>query len=230
MEAIDLAEDRKQFENLLNRLGSLSRPAAAVRSVEEALNTAETIGYPVLVRPSYVLGGRAMEIVHNATDLIRYVAAPPTQLSPRAPMLIDRYLEGKELEVDAICDGEQVLIPGLMEHVERAGVHSGDSMAVYPAIGLTPRSRSTPSWTTRRGSASASASARAASTSSTCSSRATIFVIEVNPRASRTVPFLSKATGVPIVTVATRVMLGQRLAARAGVTRWAVARGRSWSR
>jgi carbamoyl-phosphate synthase large subunit len=209
LEAIDLAEDREQFENILHRLEIPQPPGGNVRNVEEALNTAEAIGYPVLVRPSYVLGGRAMEIVHTATDLIRYVTAA-TQLSTRHPVLIDKYLEGKELEVDAICDGQQVLVPGLMEHVERAGVHSGDSMAVYPAIGLTrDQVECVVDYTRRIG---LGLRLKGLYNIQYVLFEGSLYVLEVNPRASRTVPFLSKATGVPIVTVATRVMLGQTLA------------------
>jgi len=209
VEAIDLAEDRERFENTLHRLDVAQPPGASVRTVEEALNTAEAIGYPVLVRPSYVLGGRAMEIVHNATDLIRYVNAA-TELSRSHPVLIDKYLEGKELEVDAICDGDEVLIPGLMEHVERAGVHSGDSMAVYPAFGLSRAEvQQVVDWTTRIG---LGLEVRGLFNVQYVLFEKNLYVLEVNPRASRTVPYLSKATGVPIVTVGTRVMLGESLA------------------
>jgi carbamoyl-phosphate synthase large subunit len=208
VETIDLAEDRKQFEETLQRLGVPQPPGGAVHTVEEALNTADTIEYPVLVRPSYVLGGRAMEIVHTPTDLIRYVTAA-TQLSSKHPILIDKYLEGKELEVDAICDGEHVLIPGLMEHVERAGVHSGDSMAIYPANGLTHRQIETVvDYTERLG---LGLGIVGIFNVQYVLFEGTIYVLEVNPRGSRTVPFLSKASGVPIVTLATRVMLGESL-------------------
>ncbi|MBM2809595.1 MAG: carB [Chloroflexi bacterium] len=208
VEAIDLAEDRRRFESLLNALEVPQPPGASVRTVEEAINTAETIGYPVLVRPSYVLGGRAMEIVHNATDLIRYVTAA-TQLSTRHPVLIDKYLEGKELEVDAICDRKDVLIPGLMEHVERAGVHSGDSMAVYPALGLRRSEvERVVDYTTRIG---IGLGVLGVFNVQYVLFEDTLYVLEVNPRSSRTVPFLSKVTGVPIVTVATHVSLGKSL-------------------
>ncbi|GAG96277.1 unnamed protein product, partial [marine sediment metagenome] len=135
-EAIDLAEDRRRFENFLNQLGIPQPPGGGVTSVDEALSIAKLIGYPVLVRPSYVLGGRAMEIVHDASELTRYMSLA-IELDTKHPILIDKYLEGKEVEVDAIGDGERVLIPGIMEHIERAGVHSGDSMAVYPGVNLT---------------------------------------------------------------------------------------------
>src|SRR5581483_10490184 len=136
-ETIDLAEDRKRFEAFLSGLGIPQPPGAAVLTVEDAITTADLLGYPVLVRPSYVLGGRAMEIVQNPTELARFVQQA-AEVSEGKPILIDKYLEGKEVEVDAICDGERVLIPGIMEHIERAGVHSGDSMAVYPGVHLTP--------------------------------------------------------------------------------------------
>jgi len=135
-EVIDLAEDRRRFENFLGELGIPQPPGAGVTSLDEALNIAQLIGYPVLVRPSYVLGGRAMEIVQNASELIRYVQQA-VELDTGHPFLIDKYLVGKEVEVDAVADGERVFIPGIMEHIERAGVHSGDSMAVYPGVNLT---------------------------------------------------------------------------------------------
>src|SRR5579884_2198929 len=211
VETIDLAEDRHRFEELVNRLGVPQPPGAAVTSAREALLTAQTIGYPVLIRPSYVLGGRGMEIIHNATDLLHYVEAA-AELSPRHPFLIDKYLEGTEIEIDALCDGEQVLIPGIMEHVERAGVHSGDSLAVYPAQGLTYSQRETlVEYTTRLG---LGLGVRGLFNVQFVLHRETgkIYVLEVNPRASRTVPFLSKVTGVPMVAIATRIMLGQSLA------------------
>jgi carbamoyl-phosphate synthase large subunit len=211
VETIDLAEDRHRFEDLVSRLGVPQPPGAAVSSAREALLTAQAIGYPVLIRPSYVLGGRGMEIIHSATDLLRYVAAA-AELSPRHPFLIDKYLEGTEIEVDAICDGEQVLIPGIMEHVERAGVHSGDSMAVYPAQALTYAQRQTLiEYTTRLG---LELGVRGLFNIQYVLHRASgkLYVLEVNPRASRTVPFLSKVTGVPMVAVATRIMLGETLA------------------
>ena len=213
-EAIDLAEDRRRFEDLLQRLGIPQPPGAGVLTVEEALQTAQLIGYPVLVRPSYVLGGRAMEIVQNATDLVRYVAEA-SKISPGKPVLIDKYMAGIEAEVDAICDGEGgTLIPGIMKHIERAGVHSGDSMAVYPAVGLTDYEKAKiVEYTLRLGEAL-----------SVCGlmniqyvimrpkdGESSVYVIEVNPRASRTVPFISKVTGVPMVQLAVQVMLGKTL-------------------
>ncbi|HEU4760329.1 MAG TPA: carbamoyl-phosphate synthase large subunit, partial [Dehalococcoidia bacterium] len=211
-EAIDVAEDRARFEDLLQRLGIPQPPGAAVRSVEEALSTAQLIGYPVLVRPSYVLGGRAMEIVQNARDLIRYVTEA-AGIAAGKPILIDKYLEGLEAEVDAVCDGEDTLIPGVMQHIERAGVHSGDSMAVYPALGLTPEEVDTiVDFTQRLGAA---LNVRGLMNVQCVIMRngggPQVFVLEVNPRASRTIPFISKVTGVPMVRLAIQVMLGKTL-------------------
>ena len=216
-DTIDTAEDRHRFEDFLNRLGIPQPPGAAITSVEAGLNVAQNIGYPVLVRPSYVLGGRAMEIVHNATELIRYVAAA-VEAAPDRPILVDKYLEGMEVEVDGICDGEQVLIPGIMEHIERAGVHSGDSMAVYPAPSLTPAQRKAiVDYTVRIGLGLQVKGLMNIQyvvlkpTESDDDEDPLVYVLEVNPRASRTVPFLSKITGVPMVQVATRIMLGRTL-------------------
>ncbi len=224
-EAIDIASDRHKFEDFLSRLGIPQPPGGAVSTVSEALQVAQTIGYPAVVRPSYVLGGRAMEIVQNATELIHYLTAA-TEMSPDRPVLIDRYMEGKECEVDAICDGEGVLIPGLMEHVERAGVHSGDSMAIYPGLNLTEDEVDTVvDYTTRIGLAlgvrglmnvqfviHGGSAYRSPQTRSDDTEATTVYVIEVNPRGSRTIPFISKVTGVPVARLATRVMLGYTLA------------------
>ena len=224
-EAIDIASDRHKFEDFLANLGIPQPPGAAVTSVSEALQVAQTIGYPAVVRPSYVLGGRAMEIVQNASELIRYLTAA-TETSPDRPVLIDRYMEGKECEVDAICDGEGVLIPGVMEHVERAGVHSGDSMAIYPGLNLTESEVDTiVDYTTRIGLAlgvcglmnvqfviHGGAAYRSPQTRSANTEETTVYVLEVNPRGSRTIPFISKVTGVPVARLATRVMLGHTLA------------------
>ncbi len=224
-EAIDIASDRQKFEDFLSRLGIPQPPGAAVSTVSEALQVAQTIGYPAVVRPSYVLGGRAMEIVQNATELIHYLTAA-TEMSPDRPVLIDRYMEGKECEVDAICDGEGVLIPGLMEHVERAGVHSGDSMAIYPGLNLTEEEVDTiVDYTTRIGLAlgvrgvmnvqfviHGGAAYRSPQVPTSESAGTTVYVLEVNPRGSRTIPFISKVTGIPVARLATRIMLGHTLA------------------
>ncbi|MCK4723125.1 MAG: carbamoyl-phosphate synthase large subunit, partial [Dehalococcoidia bacterium] len=212
VEAIDEAEDRHRFENLMNRLGIPQPPGSTATSVEEALNVAKLIGYPVLVRPSYVLGGRAMEIVHNATEVIHYMKLA-IETHSRHPVLIDKYLEGKEVEVDAICDGEQVLIPGIMEHIERAGVHSGDSMAVYPALSLTNDEVQTlVEYSTRIGlGLHVKGLMNIQYVIMPEDGGSSVYVLEVNPRASRTIPFISKVTRVPMVRIATKVMLGQSL-------------------
>jgi carbamoyl-phosphate synthase large subunit len=213
-EAIDLAEDRRRFESFLNGLGIPQPPGAGVTSLDEALNVAKLIGYPVLVRPSYVLGGRAMEIVNNASELVRYMGLA-LELDTKHPVLIDKYIEGKEVEVDAIGDGETVLIPGIMEHIERAGVHSGDSMAVYPGVNLTELEVETLiDYTIRIGLAlkiKGLMNIQFVIMPGSITEQSSVYVLEVNPRASRTVPFLSKVTGVPMVNVATKVMLGKTL-------------------
>jgi carbamoyl-phosphate synthase large subunit len=213
-EAIDLAEDRRRFENFLNGLGVPQPPGAGVTSLDEALNVAKLIGYPVLVRPSYVLGGRAMEIVHNASELVRYMSLA-LELDTKHPVLIDKYMEGKEVEVDAICDGDDVLIPGIMEHIERAGVHSGDSMAVYPGVNLTePETQTIIDYAIRIGLAlkiKGLMNVQFVVMPGGTAQKPSVYVLEVNPRASRTIPFISKVTGVPMVNVATKVMLGKSL-------------------
>jgi len=211
-EVIDLAEDRRRFENFLNQLGIPQPPGAGVTSVDEALGIAKLIGYPVLVRPSYVLGGRAMEIVHDASELIRYMSLA-IELDTKHPVLIDKYLEGKEVEVDAIGDGERVLIPGIMEHIERAGVHSGDSMAVYPGVNLTePEIETIVNYAIRIGlELKIKGLMNIQFVIMPSSQGSLVYVLEVNPRASRTIPFISKVTGVPMVNVATKVMLGKSL-------------------
>ncbi|BAQ34909.1 carbamoyl-phosphate synthase large subunit [Dehalococcoides mccartyi] len=213
-EAIDLAEDRRRFERLLSEMGIPQAPGAGITTLDEALSIAESIGYPVVVRPSYVLGGRAMEIVSDASDLIRYMSAA-IELNTGHPILIDKYLVGKEVEVDAIADGETVFIPGVMEHIERAGVHSGDSMAVYPTQNLNAHDLATISdYTIRIGKA---LNVRGLMNIQFVVSKDPeggdniVYVLEVNPRGSRTVPFLSKVTGVPMVDIAVNVMLGKTI-------------------
>jgi len=211
---IDLASDRKRFEHFLEELGIPQPPGAGVTSLEEGLKVAELIGYPVLVRPSYVLGGRAMEIVYNNDELKRYFRLA-IELDTGHPVLIDKYLMGKEAEVDAIGDGEAVLVPGIMEHIERAGVHSGDSMAVYPGVNLTQKEKDTMvEYAVRIGiglKTRGLMNIQFVIMPGGNGEESKVYVIEVNPRASRTVPFISKVTGVPMVKVATRVMLGQSL-------------------
>ena len=223
--SIDIASDRHLFEEFLARTGIPNPPGAAVSSLEQALNVAQRVGYPVLVRPSYVLGGRAMEIVQNATELVRYMThAFEAGMGRR--VLIDKYFEGREVEVDAVCDGENVLIPGIMEHVERAGVHSGDSMAIYPGLTLTEAEVDTiVDYTTRIGLelqvkglmniqyvVIGGAAYRSPATNQDGGNQDTqVFVIEVNPRASRTIPFISKVTGVPMIRLAIKAMLGKSI-------------------
>ena len=215
-DVIDLAEDRRRFEDFLQGLGIPQPPGATVHNVEDAIRTAELLGYPVLVRPSYVLGGRAMEIVQNETELIRYMRAA-VDLSEGRPILIDKYMEGKEVEVDAIADGERVLIPGIMEHIERAGVHSGDSMAVYPGVNLSKREVDTLVGYSERialelGVRGLLNIQYVIKREREASDDDGVYVLEVNPRGSRTLPFLSKVTGVPMVELAVNVMLGRSLA------------------
>ena len=185
-----------------------------MQTLDQAVPTADTIGYPVLVRPSYVLGGRAMEVVQDESELERYFQAALEERS--GPILIDKYLEGLEVEVDAVCDGEAVLIPGIMEHVERAGVHSGDSMAVYPPQNLSPEQREAiVDYTTRMGLAlgvRGLMNVQYVVAPEADPQGPGVFVIEVNPRSSRTVPFISKVTGIPLVPLAVNVMLGHSLA------------------
>ena len=208
-EGIDIAEDRDRFERLLRELDIPKPPGRGVTSVQEAAETAREIGYPVLIRPSYVLGGRAMEICYSEEELVSYMHLA-TDVSPRHPILVDKYVVGTELEVDLICDGEDVLIPGIMEHIERAGVHSGDSMAVCPPITLSADVQQTVVDRATR-------LARALKVKGLMNmqfvldSAGTVFVLEVNPRASRTVPYLSKVTGIPMVNVATKCMLGRKI-------------------
>jgi carbamoyl-phosphate synthase large subunit len=208
LDTIDLAEDRERFEAFLRGLGIPQPQGATVTSLRDAEQVAARIGYPVLVRPSYVLGGRAMEVVYGADQLARYIRNQAS-LTPEHPVLVDKYLLGKEVEVDAICDGTDVLIPGIMEHIERAGVHSGDSFAVYPGVNLFPAEVDTiVDYTTR---IALGLNARGLINIQYVIHGGRLFVLEVNPRSSRTVPFLSKATGVPMVKLATNIMLGRSL-------------------
>lgn len=208
LESIDEAEDRKKFEALLSKLDIAQPKGSTVTSVEEAVGTAQSLGYPVLVRPSYVLGGRAMEIVYSDEELLRYMEEA-VNINPQHPVLIDRYMLGKEVEVDAISDGKTVLIPGIMEHIERAGVHSGDSIAVYPPQHLSAELKEKIVEITVK-------IARELKTVGLVNIQFVIYkdqvyVIEVNPRSSRTVPFLSKVTNIPMANVATQCILGTKL-------------------
>ena len=208
IEDLDRAENRDLFEQALKELDIPQPPGDTATSSEEAVAIASRIGYPVLVRPSYVLGGRAMEIVENEEDLRRYMVEA-VKASPEHPVLVDSYLVGMECEVDAICDGKEVLIPGIMEHIERAGVHSGDSMAVYPPQNLSEEMKATiADYTTRL---ALGLNCLGMMNVQFVIHQDVAYVIEVNPRASRTVPFLSKVTDIPMAQVATQLILGKTL-------------------
>ncbi len=208
-ETIDLAEDRRKFDDLLSSLGIARPPGGTAYSAGEARVIASKVGYPVLVRPSYVLGGRAMQVVYDEEGLLTYMAGA-IRVSGEHPVLVDKYIQGKEIEVDAISDGTTVVIPAIMEHVERAGIHSGDSIAFLPAQSLGPGVKEDV----------ASATIRIAQELGVLGllnaqfvvSDDTVYVIEVNPRGSRTVPFVSKVTGIPMVDIAVDIMLGHTLA------------------
>jgi carbamoyl-phosphate synthase large subunit len=205
---IDRAEDRERFDQLLIELAIPKPPGRTAFSVYEAVKIAAEIEYPVVVRPSYVLGGRAMEIVYNNNELMSYMATA-VKVTPDYPVLVDKYLLGKELEVDAISDGADVLIPGIMEHIERAGVHSGDSTAVYPPQSLSQEVKDlVVEYTTRLARA---LNVRGVINIQYVLHNDDIYVLEVNPRSSRTVPFLSKITGIPMINIATRIIMGKTL-------------------
>ncbi|MGT2801196.1 carbamoyl-phosphate synthase large subunit [Streptococcus henryi] len=206
---LDRAEDRDLFEKALKELDIPQPPGQTATNEEEAVEAARKIGFPVLVRPSYVLGGRAMEIVENEDDLRSYMRTA-VKASPEHPVLVDSYLVGRECEVDAISDGKDVLIPGIMEHIERAGVHSGDSMAVYPPQTLSKEIQETIADYTKR--LAIGLNCIGMMNIQFVIKDEKVYVIEVNPRASRTVPFLSKVTNIPMAQVATKLILGQSLA------------------
>ncbi|HQA49252.1 MAG: carbamoyl-phosphate synthase large subunit [Syntrophomonadaceae bacterium] len=208
-DSIDRAEDRHRFDSLLEKLAIPRPPGRSVHSVEEAKRAAEAIGYPVLVRPSYVLGGRAMEIVYNPEEMELYMQTA-VKVTQEHPVLVDKYLLGKEIEVDAVCDGETVVIPGIMQHIERAGVHSGDSMAVFPAHDIS-------NFITAKVIDYTEKLARELNVKGLINIqfvefKGELYVLEVNPRSSRTVPFISKVSGIPLVKLAVQAMLGRRLA------------------
>lgn len=208
LEDLDRAENRDKFEKALQELGIPQPKGKTSTSKEEAIKIANEIGYPVLVRPSYVLGGRAMEIVYNETELAHYMENA-VEASPEHPVLVDKYIIGKEVEIDAICDGETTIIPGIMEHIERAGVHSGDSIAVYPPQNINEKCLNQLVDYTQR-------LAKGLNVIGLMNIQYVLFedqvyVIEVNPRSSRTVPFLSKITNVPMANLATKAILGKKL-------------------
>jgi carbamoyl-phosphate synthase large subunit len=209
-ESIDRAEDRKRFQEMLHKLGLTQPQNDTATSVEEALAAAQSIGYPVLVRPSYVLGGRAMQIVYSDDALAHYMTTA-VEASPEKPVLIDKFLEDAiEIDVDAIADGERCVIGGIMEHIEEAGVHSGDSACVLPAFSLAENELQEIKRTTK--ALAAELNVRGLINIQYAIKNETLYVLEVNPRASRTVPFVSKAIGVPLAKLAARVMGGKTLA------------------
>ena len=209
LQAIDNAEDRKLFEQIMRRTGIRQPKAHAVTNVEDGVKAAEDIGYPVLVRPSFVLGGRAMMIVGNE-DTLRHYLHNAVEINENSPVLVDKYIMGKETEVDAICDGTDVFIPAIMEHVERTGIHSGDSISVYPSFSLSPKvKQEIIDDTVKLGKAIGIVGLF--NIQFIVDGDENVYVIEVNPRSSRTVPFISKSTGIPMAKIATRVMLGHSL-------------------
>ena len=209
VEAIDRAENRDSFEKVMHTLGIPEPDGEAVTNIPDGLKVANRIGYPVLVRPSYVLGGRAMQIVYSDDDLKKYLQTA-VLVDVDQPVLVDKYIVGKELETDAICDGKDVFIPGIMEHIEETGVHSGDSISVYPAHTISNSVRNTiVDYTVKLGLGIGIKGLF--NIQFIVDEFDNVYVIEVNPRSSRTVPFLSKSTGVPMANVATKVMLGHTL-------------------
>ncbi len=210
LDAINKAEDRHEFESMLESLNIPQPEGETAIDVNGALQIAHKISYPVLVRPSYVLGGRAMEIVQNDEELKKYMATAVKEISHDSPILIDRYVEGKECEIDAIADGENVYIPGVMEHIERAGIHSGDSISVYPSQSLSKDVKEKIiDYATRIGKGFGFIGLY--NIQFIVDKNDKVYVLEVNPRSSRTVPFLSKITGVPMCKIATKAILGQSI-------------------
>ena len=205
---IDAAEDRERFDELLEQCGIPRPEGFTVMTTQEAVKVAEKLGYPVLLRPSYVLGGQNMIIAHSEQDVIEYMGIITSHMIEN-PVLIDKYMMGTEVEVDAICDGKDFLIPGIMEHVERAGVHSGDSISIYPAQNLSKRITTTIIEYTKRLALALHVSGLV--NIQYVVYRGEVYVIEVNPRSSRTVPYISKVTGIPMVDIATKIMFGATL-------------------
>lgn len=214
VEAINSAEDRDLFYQMLKSLEIPHIPGYGVHHMEEAFQAAEKIGYPVLIRPSYVIGGRGMTVLHNQEELKDYLAVweRSTETSAMFPLLIDQYMSGMEIEVDAVCDGKDVLIPGIFQHVERAGVHSGDSVSIFPAPGLTPEQHEKVAAYTQKIAAEMKAVGLINIQMVISHTDGEIYVLEVNPRASRTVPIVSKVTGVPMTRLAVRAQMGETLA------------------
>ncbi|MBD5289103.1 MAG: carbamoyl-phosphate synthase large subunit [Bacteroides sp.] len=214
-ENINKAEDRKEFERIMREVGIPQPDAEAITDIEAGVRAANRIGYPVLVRPSFVLGGRAMQIVGNEQTLRHYLHNA-VEVNEDSPVLVDKYIQGKELEVDAVCDGEDVFIPGIMEHVERTGIHSGDSISVYPTFSVSQKVKDTIiDYTIKLGKAIGIVGLY--NIQFIVDENEKVYVIEVNPRSSRTVPFISKSAGVPLAQIGARVILGESLKSQ-GIT------------
>ena len=208
-ENVDKAEDRELFDEILEECGIPRPTGGTVFTAEEAKEVANRLGYPVLVRPSYVLGGQGMQIAINDNDIDQFIGII-NRIAQDHPILVDKYLQGKEIEVDAVCDGTDILIPGIMEHIERAGIHSGDSISVYPAQSLTESAKAKIAEYTRRLAKSLHVIGMINIQFIVCGED-DVYVIEVNPRSSRTVPYISKVTGIPIVPLATQVIIGKKI-------------------
>ncbi|RRK31455.1 carbamoyl-phosphate synthase large subunit [Schaedlerella arabinosiphila] len=208
-ENVDKAEDRELFDQILEECGIPRPSGGTVYTAEEAKEVANRLGYPVLVRPSYVLGGQGMQIAINDHDIDEFIGII-NRIAQDHPILVDKYLSGKEIEVDAVCDGEEILIPGIMEHIERAGIHSGDSISVYPAQSLTKAAKEKIAEYTRRLAKALHVVGLINIQFIVCGEE-DVYVIEVNPRSSRTVPYISKVTGIPIVPLASRVITGSKI-------------------
>lgn len=207
-ENVDAAEDRELFDEILEKCCIPRAAGKTVFTVKEALEAANELGYPVLVRPSYVLGGQGMQIAISDKDIIEFMEII-NRHEQEHPVLVDKYLMGKEIEVDAVCDGDDILIPGIMEHIERAGIHSGDSISVYPAQTITPKiKRVLENYTKKLAN---SLHVIGLINIQFIVYQDEVYVIEVNPRSSRTVPYISKVTGIPIVDLATRVITGEKI-------------------
>ena len=207
-ENVDAAEDRELFDEILEQC-QIPRPTGGtVFTAEEAKEVAGRLGYPVLVRPSYVLGGQGMQIAINDHDIDEFIGII-NRIAQDHPILVDKYLQGKEIEVDAVCDGEDILIPGIMEHIERAGIHSGDSISVYPAQSISEKTKRTIEDYTKKLARSLHVIGLINIQFIVCGED--VYVIEVNPRSSRTVPYISKVTGIPIVPLATKVIIGHKI-------------------
>ncbi len=205
---MDRAEDRKEFDEALNNCGILRPKGSTIFTVGEAKEVANNLGYPVLVRPSYVLGGQGMAIAYDDHEIEMYINEINT-IAQEHPILVDKYMLGKELEVDAICDGEDVLIPGIMEHLERAGVHSGDSISVYPTQTIAEKHQEKIIEYTKK--IAKELNVIGMINIQFIISNDEVYIIEVNPRSSRTVPYISKVTNLPMIDIATRVMFGEKL-------------------